>query len=304
MKRALVTALIAGALALAGCGGDEQPAAEATSAPAEIVIATAAPAEAVAEAVAEAAAEAVAAPAEEVGATGEAAADATAVDAPAADAAAPAPGGPGGEGPGVSGEVVAVDGSTVTVQDGRQQATITVLLGDDTQYFTQAAVDLANVAVGETVTAMGTQEGDVFTALRVQVGDEAPGLGGGPQGGGPGGLTPPDGQQPPSDLTPPADGQQPPDAAGGSAGGPPAGMGGARLAGTVTASAAGSLTVATAEGATVQVVLAEGGRVTQQAQTTAADITVGTQIMVTGAADGATVTATSVQIMTGVGPQP
>lgn len=277
MQRIIVTALIAGALALGGCGGDNQQASEAASA-AEIVIATT-----------ESTAGIGAATGAETGAAGATAADAAAPAAPE-DQPAPGEGAPAGMRPGVSGEVVAVDGATVTVQDQRQQSTVSVLLSDDTQFFTQAAVDLANVAVGESVTAMGTQAGDVFTAMRVQVGAGSS-FGGGPQGGGPGGMTPPDGQQPP-------------DAAGDNAGGPPGDMDGAMLVGTVTAASAEGLTVTTADGATVQVVLADGAQATQQAQTTAADITVGSQIMATGEPDGATVTATSVQIMAGPGFQP
>ena len=288
MKRILGTVMIASALALAGCGGGS----ETTSDPVEVVIVEQAPTEPAA--TASAATESAATDA------GAAVEVAVAAGGDAEGQAAPGNGAPQGMWPGVSGEVTAVDGSTLTVQDQRQQTTVAVVLTADTQVVTQAAVALADIAVGETVTAMGAQEGELFTATRVQVGATG-GFGGGPGGGPGGGMTPPDGQQPPSDMTPPAGDQAPP--SGDGSGGPPADMGGAFLSGTVTAASASGLTVTTADGAAVQIVLAEGGAATQQVAGTVADITVGAQITASGEGDEITITATRIEIRTAAGLQ-
>ncbi|MFN8466913.1 MAG: hypothetical protein U0X20_15275 [Caldilineaceae bacterium] len=209
-------------------------------------------------------------------------------------------GAPAATRPGVMGQVVKVDGSTITVKDQRQGNETSVVVTSDTKIYKESTVDLASVPTGQTVMAMGEQNGTTFTATQVRVGAT-----GGP-GGGPGGAPPQGGpgagNQPPAGDQPPAGGQQPPN---GANGGPPAGgASGAVLAGTVKSASADSLTVETADGQTVQVVLASGGQVTQQVAGALSDITAGTAIMAMGTAGGSTVTAAQIMIIPAVSAQP
>ena len=190
------------------------------------------------------------------------------------------------------GQVVSIDGTTMVVKgQGDQGTDITVTLNESTKITKQTTVDIASVPTGETVTAMGVQEGDVFTATQVRVGATAnPGAGpngtpqadGTPQAGGPGGD-----QQGAPNGTPPSGGQ----------GGQGQRGGGQRISGTVESVADGVLTVKIADGTSIQVHLAENGQVTQQAAGTQADITVGAQVMVVGAQTDSAVTATQVNVM-------
>jgi hypothetical protein len=212
---------------------------------------------------------------------------------------APANNGQGRVGPGVSGQVTAINGNTLTVQDQRQQSAITVNLTDSTQVFKQATIDIAKVPVGETISAFGSQDGDVFTATQVRIGAAGSGLGGrgqgGPNGGQGGGQPPADGTaQPgggPNGGQPPADGTAQPGR----------GFGGGGVFGTVESVSGDTITVKTANGETVKVRLAQDGRITQQVAGTRADITVGVQVSVigdaTGEQNGTTVTATQVNIV-------
>jgi hypothetical protein len=212
------------------------------------------------------------------------------------------------------GQVVSIDGTTLVVKgQGEQGTDITVTLNENTKYTKQATLDIASVPTGETVTAMGTQDGDVFTATQVRVGavTEMVGPNGTPQAGTPGGDQQgqgapggdQQGQGAPSDAgqqggnggTPPAGGQ--PDSGQQGQGGPGGGNRGQRLSGTVESVADGVLTVKTSDGTTVQVHLAENGQVTQQVDATQADITVGAQVMVVGEQSDSAVTATQVSIM-------
>jgi hypothetical protein len=213
------------------------------------------------------------------------------------------------------GQVVSIDGTTMVVKgQGDQGTDITVTLNESTKITKQSTMDIASVPTGETVTAMGVQEGDVFTATQVRVGATAdtgagpngtPQADGTPQAGGPGGDqqgapngTPQAGgpggdQQGQQGGTPPSGGQG--DAA--QQGGQGQRGGGQRISGTVEAVADGVLSIKTSDGATVQVHLAENGQVTQQVAGTQADITVGAQVMVVGAQTDSAVTATQVNVM-------
>ena len=64
--------------------------------------------------------------------------------------------------PGAMGTVLAVDGSTITIQDSRQQSNTTVTLTDNTQIFKQATIAMTDVAVGESLTALGSLNGRQF----------------------------------------------------------------------------------------------------------------------------------------------
>ncbi len=187
------------------------------------------------------------------------------------------------------GQVVSIDGTTMVVKgQGDQGADITVTLNDSTKISKQTTVDIASVPVGESVTAMGVQEGNVFTATQIRIGATTDaggpggrGAGGTPQAGGPGAD-----QQ---GGTPPAGGADQQGQAGGNRG--------QRLSGTVEALADGTLTVKTTDGTSILVRLAENGQVTQQVDGTQADITVGAQVMVVGAQTDSAVTATQISVM-------
>lgn len=214
-------------------------------------------------------------------------ADASGQPAPADSQQASGGGGQGG--PGVMGQVVSIDGTTMVVKgQGDQGADITVTLNDSTKISKQTTVDIASVPVGESVTAMGVQEGNVFTATQIRIGATTDaggpggrGAGGTPQAGGPGAD-----QQ---GGTPPAGGADQQGQAGGNRG--------QRLSGTVEALADGTLTVKTTDGTSILVRLAENGQVTQQVDGTQADITVGAQVMVVGAQTDSAVTATQISVM-------
>jgi hypothetical protein len=197
------------------------------------------------------------------------------------------------------GQVVSIDGTTIVVKgQGDQGADITVTLNDSTKYTKQTTVDIASVPVGESVTAMGVQEGNVFTATQIRIGATTDaggpggrGAGGTPQAGGPGadqqGGTPPAGDA----------GQQGGGSGGADQQGQAGGNRGQRLSGTVEAVADGTLTVKTTDGTSILVRLAENGQVTQQVDGTQADITVGAQVMVVGAQTDSAVTATQISVM-------
>ncbi len=211
---------------------------------------------------------------------------------------------PGAFAPGVSGKVLSVEGNTITVQDMRQQGTLTVTLTESTQVFKRTSIDLASVSVSETVSAIGAQGGDVFTATQVTVGATGgqvvlggmgqPGgngqQGGSPQGAPPAGGNAQNGGQPQGGAA--QGGQTQP------GGAPQAGRGpGGRLIGAVAQVTGDTITVKTADGATVQVRLASNGQITRQVAGTAADITAGAQIIAMGQQSGTTLTATRVEVV-------
>ena len=195
--------------------------------------------------------------------------------------------------PGVTGKVISVDGSKITVEDQRQQSTVTVTLTDSTQVFKQTTIDLANVPAGESISAVGNQEGDVFTATQVQIGTA-----GGPGGNDPGGR----GQQggtPQQGDNAPDGGQAPPEGTGQ----PGRGLGG-RLFGTVEQVSGDAIMVKTTDDSTVQVRLATDGKVIQQVAATSADITAGVQVSVMGEQNDTTITAARINIVPATSQQP
>jgi hypothetical protein len=205
----------------------------------------------------------------------------------ATEQAGPPAGGPGGARPGATGQVVSVDGSRLVLKDQRQGADITITLNESTQVFKQATVTLDQLAAGETIIATGALEGDVFVASSVRVGQA-----GGFPGGGPGR----NGQAPPGDGTarPPAGGtpQPPRDGAAQPGRGP-----GERLTGTLEKVAGDTLTVKTADGATVQARLAADARIMKSVAGALSDLAAGAQVMVTGEQNGDALVAARVEIM-------
>jgi hypothetical protein len=84
------------------------------------------------------------------------------------------PGGPGKPGRGVGGEVISIDGSTIHVENPREEATIVTT--DSTEFVVNGeAGDLDDIEVGMFVHAEGERnDDDTFTATRVVASDEAP----------------------------------------------------------------------------------------------------------------------------------
>lgn len=216
--------------------------------------------------------------------------------------------------PGAFGKVTAVNGTTLTVEDPRQQSTTTVTLTASTTISKEATLALGDVAVGETINAFGVQASDVFTATQVRVGQggefgghghggpppaaaaqgqssqgagqQAQGpQGAGPQGQGPQGVGP-------QGVGPRGKGSRPDHA------------GGARLVGTVEQVTSTTLTVKTTAGATVTLKLATSGRVVKQMAGTSADITVGSYIMARGTQNDSAITATNIMLLPAPPQQP
>ncbi len=211
------------------------------------------------------------------------------------------------------GEITAIDGSTLTLQSRMQADALTVILTDTTQLFKYVVSDFASLPVGDSISLMGQQDGEVILASVVQVGGEAQAVGmtlaparsagvggGGPQGadGGQGG---PNGQ-PPSD-----EGGQPGQPPSGDTGnGQPPGEGtlqpgqdlGQQIRGTIEQVSGDTLTVKLEDGSTVQVKLAEGGQALLRVDATSADLVVGVQVAVAAADETATpLVATQIEIM-------
>lgn len=198
-----------------------------------------------------------------------------------------------GAGPGVMGEVTAVNGSVVTVQNPREANPTQITLSDSTKVFKQASITLAEAPVGENVSAFGAQDGDVFTASRIQIG-EAGGFAGGPGGlaggrgngrnGGAGG----NGDAPQGQPQAQPGGQN--------------GVRGQRLVGSIEQATADSLTIKTADGTLVHLHLGENAQVLKEVAATAADIAAGVQIRATGQQSDAGVTATRIDILPSTNP--
>jgi hypothetical protein len=92
------------------------------------------------------------------------------------------PGGPG-RGPGMGGEVIAVDGNTITVKNPRGNEG-TIVTNDETEFIVNGkSGSLADVVVGKFVGAHGQMQDDgSILADRVMVMDELPERGAGPKG--------------------------------------------------------------------------------------------------------------------------
>jgi hypothetical protein len=193
---------------------------------------------------------------------------------------------------GASGEIQAVDGSTLTIeatnpQDG-STSTVVVSTSDDTTFTEMAEGDLGDVVVGDTVVAITGEDGTTVTAL-IDNGDDVAG-GFGP---GPGGGTPPSfpGGTPPS-LPEDGDGQGPP--------GPRQGGAGNFAAGTVTAIDGDRVTIEAQDGTSTTVTVPQDATVSVTRTISLADLAVGASISATPAdsndtADDGSIAAGSVR---------
>lgn len=208
-----------------------------------------------------------------------------------------APAGNPRQGPrGVMGEVLSVDESTLTVQDQRQERTVTVELTDSTGIFKQEEIEIGDVPVGASISARGSLDDDVFTATQVHIrlsNDTDPERGPGPGGDRPGEGNRPGGGRPQPDGTAQPDSTaQPPRSPGD------------RLFGTVEEVSDDTLIVKTADDSAVQLRLATDGKIVQRVEATIDDITVGTWIMAMGERSDTTVTATRIEIVPEMPQQP
>ena len=221
-------------------------------------------------------------------------------------------GGPGGLA-GIGGEVTAIDGSTITVENqGRDgtTTTLTVETDDDTSVTTSLAGTVDDLAVGDTIVAFGETTDEQFVASSV---DEGAGGMRGPvfQAGGPSGA--PGGDVATSGTGRPpvfTEGQTPPDGsmpAGGPAGGPPSGqtvqMDGRLVAGTIVEIDDSTITVESQDGVQTVVALDDATTITVSEDLALSDIAIGSTIRVSGddtdgTVDETTVHASSITVTT------
>lgn len=184
-------------------------------------------------------------------------------------------------GPGAMGTIASIDGTTLTVE-GDDDTTTTVTTDDDTSVTDTADAELADIAVGDTVSVLGEADDDgVVTADRIVEGD----LAGAPmirQGGPPDGAMPPEGMEPPEGMAPPGGAVR------------SDGPGGA-TAGEVTAIDGDTLTVTTDEGDEVTVVTTGDTTVTVTTEIAVSDLAVGDTVAVMGTEDGDAVAAESIR---------
>ncbi len=212
--------------------------------------------------------------------------DAAAAASTTGGAGQPGQGGPAVFSRGVSGEVIDVDGSTITVEQVAQDGTITeaiVETSDDTTVTEMVAATLDDLALGDEVVAAGGTDGSAATTI-----SEGGALfGGGPGGGQPpfgsgpppdGSATPPDGSTPPPDFaTDGADSQGVPSGPGGPGRGIPGGM---ATFGTISEIGDGTITIETADGESVVVTVDETTTVTLSQDREVSDIAEGDMIRV------------------------
>ena len=209
-------------------------------------------------------------------------------------------GGLQGRFPGTAGEISAISGTTLTVQD-RQGQSVKVTTTDSTRFTTEKTVAVSDIAKGDRVSVNGTQSGTTIAATRVTIAD----LQATPQGNGlPGGATPGNGPQngsgPPGGFgagPPPTDANGNPTGFGSGNGNgngngrPPGGF----AFGTVTAVDGNTITLSSFDGSTVTVTTTPSTTVTKSVQGSLSDLKVGQNVraMGTTGSDG-TVAATSV----------
>ena len=184
--------------------------------------------------------------------------------------------------PGVSGQVTAVSGNTLTVQDQRQQTAVSVTMTDTTQVFKQSTVDSSSLKTGVTISASGSTQNGVFTATKVQLGVTS---------------SPSERSSAPSTTAPSTTTPSTTTAPSGK-------KAGNRVSGTVTQVSGSTITVQAADGTTTQVQLGTSATITERVAATKADITTGTRISVRGTMASNVVTATSIDILPATAAQP
>ncbi len=188
----------------------------------------------------------------------------------------------------VMGMVEQVDGTTISVKGPLDKSRKTVQLGEATQILKQTEVQPTELKVGDTITAFGTEAGEVFQARDIQIG-------------GTGSLMSPDrvvtierGHAPPDGTPAPLEAATAvvlgaPDAA-------QADSFAAPLSGTVTQVTGSTLTVKTADKETTVQLVADT-KAHKQVPAQAAEIQTGMFILAVGTRNGETLEATQVEIL-------
>jgi hypothetical protein len=198
--------------------------------------------------------------------------------------------------PGTSGQITAIDGTTLTVKDRRNQS-VKVTTSDSTRVTIEKTVTVSDIASGDRISVTGTKSGTTVAASRIAITDlQLPAPGSGSQSG----TTPgsgPNGSQ---------NGFGPPGGFNGR-GGPPATDAngnpinranrrpGGFTFGTVTKVDGGTITISGFDGSTTTVTTTSSTTVTKSVQGSFSDLKVGQTVRATGAtgSDG-TVAATSI----------
>jgi len=206
--------------------------------------------------------------------------------------------------PGASGEITAIDGTTLTVKD-RQNKSVKVTTTASTRITIEKTVMVSDIAKGDRISVNGTQSGTTIAASRIAVLDMQPrGNRRGSQGGAkPGSGSGTNGSQ--NGLGPPGgfNGQGGPPgtgAIGNSVGGANRRQLGGFAFGTVTKIDGGTITISGFNGSTTIVKTTSSTTVTKSVQGSFSDLKVGQNIRAVGTtgSDG-TVAATSINEGTG-----
>lgn len=199
----------------------------------------------------------------------------------------------GGFGGGANGDVVDIDGSTLTVETtdpSGATTTVVVETSDDTVVTERVDGSLDDLTVGESVVVIGESTADGITATSINAGTE---LGGGfPGGGGRGDFEPPEDFQPPEGFELP-EGAEPPE------GFRPPGAGqnaGGFTSGEVTAVDGQTITIESSDGETVNVTVTDDTTVSVNETRSVSDIETGDTVRVMGETEDSTVTAESIVI--------
>jgi hypothetical protein len=196
--------------------------------------------------------------------------------------------GAGGPNAPVVGSIESVDGSKLSVKRQMEGTTAIVQLAAGAKILRDVDAQLSEVKTGDTATAFGEKQGDVFQAdlLRLGAGDST--------FGGPVFIDRSNGQA--TGSSPATD-----EAVNGSGGkvvigGPGAGSA-MPMTGTVETIEDQRIVLKDKDGVSTTVQLAEGAKIQKQAQASLADLTAGTLIFATGTQEGDTYQATQVQIL-------
>jgi hypothetical protein len=201
--------------------------------------------------------------------------------------------------PGASGEITAIDGTTLTVKD-RQNQSVKVTTSAGTRITIEKTVAVGDIAKGDRISVTGTRSGTTFAASRISITDlqfRAPGTGsqgGTTPGGGSGTNGQPGGFGPPGGFS----GQGGPPVT--DANGNPTGRANRRALGgftfgTVTKVDGGTITISSFDGSTTTVTTTSSTTVTKSVQGSFSDLKVGQNIRAVGTtgSDGS-VAATSI----------
>jgi hypothetical protein len=189
-----------------------------------------------------------------------------------------------GRAPGVAGAIQAINGNQITIKSQANGTVTVVQLNAGAPVLKQAAAQVSDIKVGETVTATGTANGNTVDAQVVQIGNAGLGGGGGGGGGGFNGT--------------PGPGRQ------GNAGGTPVpnangtpGVPRAFVSGTVANVAGNTITVNTANSTTATFTISSSTRLQKVTNIQTSDLKVGDNVVAAGQQNGSVFDASSIQVV-------